>query len=176
GRSGGVETTALAAIALTRGGQNPGLTRGALAWLALQRDAGGTWYSTQATVLALKALLAGTDSQADRERRIEIALGNGFKKTVVIPPDQAEVMQQLDLSEHLAGGANRLTLTETTGTAAGYQVAFRYHVAGAEPVKAEGLSIKLEYSKTEVAVADTVTATATVVNNTKQAAPMVMLD
>ena len=60
GRGGEVETTALAVLALIRSGRYPDTTRKALTWLTAQKDPNGTWYSTQATVLALKALLAGT--------------------------------------------------------------------------------------------------------------------
>src|SRR5262249_40684097 len=117
GRSGSVETTALAALAMIEAGQYPGTVRGALAWLIAQKDASGTWYSTQATVLALKALLAGTGKAlgGEQERRIEIALGDSFKREIVIPADQAEVMKQIDLSEHLRAGSQRLTITEKTG-------------------------------------------------------------
>src|SRR5581483_6178006 len=60
GVSGQVETTALAALALLQAKRHPELTRGALAWLVANKDPNGTWHSTQATVLALKAILQGT--------------------------------------------------------------------------------------------------------------------
>ena len=47
GRSGQIETTALAALALLRSGRNPDATRKALTWLTAQKDPAGTWYSTQ---------------------------------------------------------------------------------------------------------------------------------
>jgi uncharacterized protein YfaS (alpha-2-macroglobulin family) len=55
-----VETTALAALALIKGGAHPDTASGALAYLAQARGGHGDWGSTQATVLALKALTAGT--------------------------------------------------------------------------------------------------------------------
>src|SRR5262249_22766718 len=143
-------------------GQYPGTVRGALAWLIAQKDSSGTWYSTQATVLALKALLAGTGKAlgGEQERRIEIALGDSFKREIVIPADQAEVMKQIDLSEHLRAGSQRLTITEKTGTAAGYQVAFRYHVPDTKlQIAKEPLSIEVAYDKSELRVGDTITAT-----------------
>ena len=45
------------------------------------------WYSTQATVLALKALLAGTSAPVgEGERRIVVKLGEQFEKEIRIPP------------------------------------------------------------------------------------------
>src|SRR3569623_2955575 len=61
GQSANIETTALAALALHAGKRHPETVRGALAWLVSQKDANGTWHSTQATVLALKALLVGSE-------------------------------------------------------------------------------------------------------------------
>jgi hypothetical protein len=178
GRSARVETTALAALALIGGKRHPTTARGALAWLVSQKDARGTWYSTQATVLSLKALLAGTGPLGgDQDRHIEVRLDDRLVQALDIPAGQAEVLKQVDLSPHLANGARRLTVTETTGTAAGYQVTFRYHLPEeAKPAPADPLAVALAYDRTELAVDDTVKATARVLNRMKQPAPMVMLD
>ena len=113
GRGGSVETTALAVLALLKAKSAPGTASQALAWLVQQKDARGTWYSTQATVLALKALVAGTTApkDGDAERRVVIAWQGG-QREVVIPPDQAEVMQLVDLSDGLAPGTHNLTIRE----------------------------------------------------------------
>jgi uncharacterized protein YfaS (alpha-2-macroglobulin family) len=176
GKSGSVETTALAALAL-RDGQRPALVGHALAWLVKEKGPNGSWGSTQATVLALKALIAGTGVPAgDGERRIEITWG-GQTQEIVIPADQAEVMKQIDLTPALKAGANRLTVTEKTSTGAGYQVAFRYHVPGAaKPEKPEPLLVELKYDRTELSVNELVKATAKVTNRMPGAAPMVILD
>jgi hypothetical protein len=179
GRSGSIETTALAALAFLKAESYFATTRGALTWLVEQKDAAGTWHSTQATVLALKALLAATDKPlgGDKQRRIEVKLGDQIVKEIVIPADQAEVMQQINLSSKLASGANRLTLTETTGTGVGYQVAFRYHVPqSGKPAEHEPLTINIEYDRTDVAVGESVKVAATVVNQMDKTAPMVILD
>ncbi len=178
GRSGSVETTALATLALLSSGQSSPTCRQALTWVAQQKDAAGTWHSTQATVLALKALLAGTEAtNADKPRSIEVRLNDGAKRTIAIAPDQNDVLLQRDLSDALTVGDNRLSLAETTGAGVSYQLAFRYHVpaeAGAKAV--EPLGVTLTYDKTDLSVDDTSRATAVVVNRMKQASPMVMLD
>jgi uncharacterized protein YfaS (alpha-2-macroglobulin family) len=178
GVSGDIETTALAVLALLPIGEYTGSCRGGLAWLAKQKDAAGTWHSTQATVLALKALLAGTQhGPGDRERRIDLTFGQGPKQTIVIPPHQGDVMKQLDLSPLLATGDNALSLAETSGSGAGFQVSFHYHVpAEAEPKRPEPLAIRVEYDKTELTVDESILATATVTNRMTTAAPMVMLE
>ncbi len=96
---------------------------------------------------------------------------------MVIPADEADVVRQIDLSAEVAAGGRRLTLADRSQTGAGYQVTLvhyvpeRVRVADKEP-----LSIGLSYDKTELAVNDTVAATATVVNNRAAPAPMVILD
>ncbi|HEY7426714.1 MAG TPA: hypothetical protein VH682_20935, partial [Gemmataceae bacterium] len=177
GRSGEIETTALAALALLHGKRHLGTARGALAWLIAQKDARGTWHSTQATVLTLKALLAATDKGAgDGERRVLVRLGDKLQREIVIPVDQAEVLKQLDLSPFLRAGRQRLQLTETTATGAGYQVTLRYHVPEAKTDKAEPLTVQLDYDRTELRIDETVKATAKVVNNRPEKSAMVMLD
>jgi uncharacterized protein YfaS (alpha-2-macroglobulin family) len=176
GISGNVETTALAALAFLKAGDRPETVRQALAWIAEQKDPAGTWHSTQATVLALKALLAGQASVADGERRVAVAVDGRPVETVVIPADQAEVMWQVDLSSHLRPGTQRLTLTEHTKAAAGFQVAFRYHVPGAVAPKSQALTVDLSYGRETINVGDVLTATATVTNRRPVPAPMVLLD
>jgi hypothetical protein len=161
------------------GGTHPGTVRGALGWLITQKDASGTWHSTQATVLALKALLAGTDKALGdaQERRIEVGWENGDQREIVIAADQADVVQQIDLSAHMTAGQHHLVLAEKDDAATIYQVAFHYHVPGAAAqAKPDPLLIELHYDREELAVGDTVTAHATVRNQMPQAAPMVLLD
>ena len=103
GRSASIEATALASFFLIRTGQHPGTARSALTWLVAQKDATGTWHSTQATVLAFKALLAGAGQPLgkEQERRIRVAIDGDAMQEVVIPKDESDVMRQIDLSQLL---------------------------------------------------------------------------
>jgi alpha-2-macroglobulin-like protein len=179
GRSAQVETTSLAVLAILRGGSQLGTARAALSWLAQQKDGNGTWHSTQATVLALKALVAGAGNTHadDKDREIEIALGNAGKRKMTITADQSDVVQLLDISDLLTTGDNRLSLKELTNNGTGFQVTFRYHVpttAGGE--RPAPLAIDLQYDRTELNVNETLKVTAKVTNRMAQSAPMVMLD
>ncbi len=176
GRSGSVETTALAALAFLQAGRHPGVTSAALGWLVQQKDSSGTWGSTQATVLALKALLAGTHRPlGDGERRIELVV-NGEKQALNIPADQAEVMKLVDLSKGLVAGTHSLRIAETTGTGAGYQVVFCYHEPGERTRPGESLRIQVVYDKENLKVGEAVQAKATLENRRKQASPMVLVE
>jgi len=183
GQAGDIETTALATLALLSSGRYTGTARAALTWLVEQKDPQGTWHSTQATVLALKALLEGTSAPLgdDKQRRVEITLGGETVRDLVIPADQAEVMQMIDLSDlFVPGNEYALQLTDRNNTSVGYQVAFRYHVEETETEPAppdEGrLSVEVVYDRQRLDVDDTVAAVATVTNLMQQPAPMVILD
>lgn len=179
GRSGSIETTALAALAMIEGRFNPATTRGALAWLISQKDAAGMWHSTQATVLALKALLAGTNRPLAeaQTRQIEIEVDGKTFQTISIPADQAEVVQQIDLSAAVASGKHRVAIREPSATGTGFLATLAYHVPGKDRRAAsEPLSIELDYDKTTLAVDDQVRVMATVTNRMADPAPMVILD
>nr|WP_315851747.1 alpha-2-macroglobulin family protein [Blastopirellula retiformator] len=179
GRSQDIETTSLAMLALIRGKREAATIRGGLSWLIDHKDGRGTWHSTQATVLALKALIAGTGRTLsdEKERRIELQLADRPAERITIPVDQADVMRQIILSDRFTTGLSKLRLSDATNTSTGYQVVLKYYeeLAGPEQPE-EPLTVQLEYDRTELAVNDSIVATATVTNRMSEEAPMVMLD
>jgi alpha-2-macroglobulin-like protein len=182
-----IETTALAAQALLSARRSPDVVRSSLAWLVAHKDAHGTWGSTQATILALKALVAGTGKPlgGDTPRRFAVILDGETVHDLTIPAVQSDVVQQFDLSSRIAAapGTHRLTIEDRSGTDASYQIVFRYHepdpagraLAGAAS-NAGPLAIHIDYDRTTIAVDDVVSAVASVVNNRPDPAPMVILD
>jgi alpha-2-macroglobulin-like protein len=179
GASGNIETTALATLALIRAGRYPDTTRQALTWLTAQKDANGTWYSTQATVLSLRALLAGTGKPlgGDGEPVVEVRLNGDLTETLRIPADQADVLKQVDLSSRLKTGKQVFTLSETSGAAVGFQASFRYNEPDAGlAARKDPFAVELTYDRTELPVGERMQATARVVNQTERTAPMVMVE
>jgi hypothetical protein len=133
-------------------------------------------------VLALKALIEGTSTPlgGEKPRKIDIVLNGETLRTIDIPADQAEVMQQIDLSAQLQAGEQQLALIDRTETGTGYQIAFWYNVdeVAAPPVDAVAppLSVNISYDRERLAVDEHVGARAIVVNNMESPAPMVILD
>lgn len=184
--AGDVETTSMAVLALLSS-RSPALAgpsyrveaHRALDWIAAQRDSYGTWSSTQATVLALKAILLGTEQSAndERERRILIELDGETIEEISIPAWKSDLVQQIRLQDKLTSGKHRLRLVDRTGAAPGFQVAFRYHTPEVAPIETkESLSIDLVYDRTELMQNETVTATASLRNRTETVLPMIVLD
>jgi hypothetical protein len=179
GRSGNIETTAMATLALLAAKSEPVVVRGALLWLMQQKDSQGTWHSTQATVLALKALLAGTGSTlpTNKQRHIDILLDDALVHEIVVEPEQADVVRQFILPKIRAGKTHRLKVREQGDGGAGYQIIFRQYVDLVDrEIENKPLSIAIDYDRTSLSVSDVVSATATVHNNLNTTAPMVILD
>jgi hypothetical protein len=179
GPSGNVEATAMAALALIQSGQHPETCRGALAWLIEQKDARGIWPSTQATVLALKALLAGTSNPLGppAPRHVEIAVDGQTVERVTIPADEFDVVRAIDVTAHVGAGAHRVSVSNRGDTSAGCQVVASYYSPQVQnPASQQALAIELAYDRTELVEGDRLGATATIVNHLPQSAPMVILD
>jgi hypothetical protein len=69
GPSASVETTGLAVQALLQSGEASATAREALNYVASKKDAHGTWGTTQATIMALRAVLTATEKRRNRRAR-----------------------------------------------------------------------------------------------------------
>jgi uncharacterized protein YfaS (alpha-2-macroglobulin family) len=196
GESASVETTGLAAQALLKWGQSPAITRKALAYLTSTKRASGNWGSTQATIMALRALvLASESSGADVRGTADILLNGKVVESLQLTPDNNDLFHQFvlpvqaplrDLRETSAASALKSSpLPATTNTVEvrftgtgglAYQVAGSYFLPWEQHPANEILSIDVAYDRTELAANDLATATATIRNNTGKTANMVMVD
>jgi CD109 antigen len=176
GIGGDVETTALAVLAFSAAKGYPHLSGKALAWIAKQRGGTGTWGSTQATVLALKALVANTTPVVE-ERRFEVRLDGRVVKSLTVPADQADVLQQFDLTPLLRTGTQNLEVRELTAGATSFQVTMRHHVPRVEkPKDSTAFGINLAFDRDKVSVGDVVHVTASVWNRGTEVSPMTMVE
>jgi hypothetical protein len=163
-----LETTALAAYALIRAGAYPELVQGAITFLLRNKDELGNWYATQATVLALKTLLASiTASQGPADATVGAMVNGVAVPALRITPDNQDVLRLVDLTPHLRAGENEVRLAMAgTGNLA-YQLTATYYLpwaaVGGPPQ--EPITLRVEYDRTTLAVNDRVQVTATVTNN-----------
>ena len=154
GSAADLEATALAVIALAR--HDPALADEGAAFLVRSKRSDGTWGSTQATVLALKALsAAGGGQRGPVAARLWV---NGREIAGAFP--EGNRPQSFDISPHLGAGANEVVLETTVRVNA--QVTGRYYVpwgTGDLLHGVEGLNLQVLYDRTEAKVGDTVTCT-----------------
>jgi uncharacterized protein YfaS (alpha-2-macroglobulin family) len=173
GNGADVEATALAAEAMLRAHRaNDALS--ALRWLMQARDPHGTWSSTQATVLALRALLhaATLPSLGAAEGQL-VAIGpRGERQTLTFTPDQSDVVRRLDVSQWLHDGAAEVTFEGDL------PITYQLEASGYRPPEAEAkpaLALKLDYDRASLSVDDTLTATVTATYQRPGASGMVLI-
>ena len=173
-----VETTALAVLAMLRSGQFTNSVNQGLTYLIKSKGPHGAWGSTQATVLALKALVAGAGGPKQQGKATFTVTVNGKEAAKgQVTEDNADVLQQFDLKEHVRPGANEVTVEVKGETNLMYQVVGRHF----EPYKAEPpakpvLEVVMDYDRTSLSTADLLRAKATVKYSGKEPTYMVIVD
>ena len=176
GASASVETTALAVQALLKWGGASGTAHKALAYIAAKKDASGTWGTTQATIMALRALLLSTDKgAADVRGAVEIALNGKPVQHLTLTPDNNDLLHQF-VFKQIDAKANNVDIRFAGKGGLAYQVVGRYFMPWSEKPANEPLSINVAYDRTRLEQDDIATAAATVKNNLNKVANMVMVD
>jgi hypothetical protein len=176
GASAAVETTGLAMQALLKWGEASTTASKALRFIAAKKDAAGTWGTTQATIMALRALLLSTEKgAADVRGAVEISMNGKPVQRLALTAENNDLLHQFALPVD-AQGAQRVALRFDGKGGLAYQVVGRYFTPWGEKPAGEPLSIDVAYDRTRLAQDDIATATATVKNNLDKAANMVMVD
>ncbi len=182
GDTAAVETTAYITYALVRSGKYGDVASKALGWLVKQKDPQGTWGNTQATVMALKALIASMEAAAHAGDRHLTLTVNGVKKAEWdITADNADVMKTVDAADLARPGDNLVRLDVTGEGQSMFQLSgWGYLGWDQVPVEPGGpaspLSLSVSYDRTELDVNGEITATAKVAWKGPGAAQMVVVD
>lgn len=175
-RSRGVEVTALTVQALHRAGGHGAEVIAGLRALAAARREGGDWGTTQATILALRALVETAGADARETGKLQVQLDGRSVGSLTLDAESAGVVQVLDLGRDASPGEHRLELIAQEGLSVPYQVVARHWLPG-RPAAASGpFDLSVDYDRTELATEDLVTATVRVRNRQSAPAPMVMVD
>ena len=180
GRYLDIETTALATMAMMKCGRHATTVKEALTWISRQKDAGGTWHSTQATILAMKALLAGTGTPPGQEGTadVQVTVNGRPAGSVAITGRTSDLLHVVNLTEGLQAGANTVRITLESDMELPYQLVGTYWV----PWKAAGapapgsLGIAVDYDRDRLPVDDTLTCTVAVTERAGRPVPMVIVD
>ncbi len=177
-RSGGqslaVETTALAALAWLKNDEFDARAKKAVEWLVASRSGSGGFGSTQATILALKALVTHAKSS-----RRTLAAG-----TLVVKRDDLEIGRHefsagrtetivVDgLEASLEPGANALTITLSGDSQMPYALDVRFRTR--KPASDDACPVRLatRLAKKKVEAGETVALAAELRNTSDQGQPM----
>jgi len=177
GTSAAIETTGLAVQALLKWGQASGTAQRALRYLTAKKDATGAWGSTQATIMALRALLLASEKgTADVRGTVEIVMNGKVAGKLTLSADNHDLLHQFVFKDIDANRTNVVELRFEGKGALGYQVVGQYFIPWDENPDKAPLSLSVSYDRTKLAQDDIVGATATVRNNLTKTAKMVMVD
>ncbi|MCS6900386.1 MAG: alpha-2-macroglobulin family protein, partial [Myxococcales bacterium] len=171
-RSGGialaVETTALAALALQRSPEHSAASTRALNWIARQRNGAGGFGSTQATVLALKALTRGA-SGFPSEGSLTVTINGGAPLILKLAGVQRPSLTKLE--GQLRKGKNIIEVKGPDGVEYGFSIKYRTDY----PNKGKP-QVELEVSGPRSArLGEGVKLMATVMNKSNAGLPMVLV-
>ncbi|HEV2964795.1 MAG TPA: MG2 domain-containing protein [Candidatus Angelobacter sp.] len=177
GTSASVETTGLAVQALLKWGQASGTARKVMTYLASKKDSSGTWGTTQATIMALRALLLATEKGAgDVRGTLEVLLNGKPAEKIILTPENNDLLHQF---VYKVGDAKEAPSVEIRFEGKGglaYQVVGQYFLPWDKRPVDEPLSIDVAYDRTRLAQDDIANVTATIRNNLAKSANMVMVD
>ncbi|HKV47118.1 MAG TPA: carboxypeptidase regulatory-like domain-containing protein [Candidatus Acidoferrales bacterium] len=176
GDSAAVETTGLAVQAFLKAGQYSDVVRKALAWITSKKNGDGNWGTTQATIMALRALLAASEQSASDAHGVVDVMLNGTKvESLEINKGNNDLLHQFVLPPTSSHSGNEIQLQFSGEGGMAYQIAGRYFVPWQQQTT-EPLAIAVAYDRTRLAQDQVVTSTATIRNNTDKTANMVMVD
>jgi hypothetical protein len=177
GESAAVESTGLATQALLKWGQAPAQVRKALAFLYAKKQASGNWGTTQATIMALRALLMATQlSASDVHGKLAIVVNEKPVQTLELNEENNDLLHQFVFKDIDPANATNLELKLDGVGSLAYQVVGRTFVPWQAKTADEPLSIDVRYDRTKLAQNDIANATTTIRNNLKKSANMIMVD
>ena len=176
-----VETTAIAVMAfVTDPSRLPNAERG-VRWLDGARKKGGGFGATQATILALRALVAHAQASKRTSVDHDIKLfvnGQFVTQQHVAAGAPGAIVFERELLGALTPGENRVEITDASATAATetlpWALALRYHadIPPSDPNCAVGVSTKL--AKQVIAEGETVRLDVAITNRRKDGQPMTL--
>jgi len=149
GDSGKLETTALGALALLSSKAAPAETGRLVDTLVASKDSFGSWYSTQATILSLRALLKQHEVTRDKPRGEVRVLVDGREHQRVRITGERDTSHQLDLTSPAGSGRHRVALRFTGKGNLQYHLAGRYWMprAGTPAPARSTLAIRTSYDR-----------------------------
>ncbi|RKY03960.1 MAG: hypothetical protein DRP55_00150, partial [Spirochaetes bacterium] len=178
GISGRIETTAIAAQAILKYGGYPNIITKIINFIIKNKDPNGTWYSTQATVQALKALLSSIEEGKEKIKGIIIAKINNKKaSTIKLEAEEAEIVHIIDMKPFTKKGKNKIELIFKGEGNLYYQIIGRYYIPHRlVRKKVPPLVIQIDFDRTNLKKDDIIKENVKIENRLKRDVKMVIID
>ncbi len=189
GKGADIEASGLATYALVKSGKFADVTTKALTYLIRSKDPSGTWYTTQGTIIALRALVGALGSVSEDVNATVIVFNNGKKVTEIkVDKNNADVMQQVDLTptllsaplkgEDKGGGENTIEIQLKGEGSFLYELTSTYYIPWKDLPKPPMplFAIDLNYDRKQLAINDLVNVDVAIKLLKSGTAQMVMID
>jgi len=180
GSCGDIEVTGLAIQAFVKCERELGTVSKAVGYLVTKKDAYGTWQSTQATIQAMRGMLmAERGATVAADANITVSHDTKPVKELRVDKTNSDVLQLVDLKDLTRKGKNTVSLVMKGKGSLMYQVVGRYYLPYPRkvgPGAKEPITITVDYDRKNLATEDIITAKATVTNNRRGTAKMIIVD
>lgn len=157
-----IETTGLVAYGLLNAGVYPENAAGAVRFIVANKDAVGSWYNTQATMNALRALLAAASprgSEAEGSLGVQVN-GVPLAERIAITREDGDVYRTIDLTDLVRAGANTIELDMAGTGELTYHLARRVYRPRQAPAASSELALSVEWGRVLAAVGEAIPVTA----------------
>jgi uncharacterized protein YfaS (alpha-2-macroglobulin family) len=178
GPSAAIETTALVAMAMIKADTHHSIVNGALGYLVQNKGAYGNWESTQATILALKALLTAAAGQGQNaDLKVAVLVDGKELAREHFTPRTSDILRLIDAGS-VGPGQHSVELRSEGKANVMFQIVGRYYLPWKEraPRIEEPLSIRVRYDRKRLKVDDTLTANVDVAYHLARTTFMVIVD
>lgn len=178
GNVANIECTSLATMAFLRSPGDAGIASKAVNYLIKTKDPQGTWYSTQSTMLAMKALIMAQERATEKiDAKVRITVNGKQTEEFRINSNNYDVYNQADFGKVTKMGKNDVKISITGKGVCYYQVVAKYYMPWVkEDHGKDPLTITVKYDRTKLQEDETITATVFVRNNTTKVMNNVMID
>ncbi|MCK6547939.1 MG2 domain-containing protein [Myxococcota bacterium] len=153
GDVGAIETTSLVAYGLMSAQRYPANVEGAVRFIVANKDAVGSWYNTQATMNALRALLAAASGRSDFEGTLDVSVDGRALAPIVVTSEDSDVHRVIDLTPYVGVGSSTVSLSVRGSGELAYRLTRRvYRPHEAAPPSTAPLSLEIAYASTRTPV------------------------
>lgn len=164
-----LQTTALASMALSNSKLHPKTNKQLISYIIAKKDPGGTFGSTQATILALKALVAYSKSSGPRDDTVKITV-NGVEEQL-----ELKASNFLSFYEKVFTNLNKEnSIILTSNTELAYEIVKEHYIPYEQAKTGDGLEIK-NVMKTYLKVNDQVIQRVSVASRQQQTVPNLLV-
>ena len=168
-----IETTSLVVLAWLRAPEHTANVEKAMKWV-LEMAKGGRFGATQATILALKAIIAydAARSTPKKDGTALLSIDGKLIDEVPFTKDREGAILLPSFAKYLTPGAHKVELKMVEGAEMPYSILVRYFTSKPASSAACKVGVATRLAKTEVAEGETVDLSVDVTNRTTGGLPM----